>query len=207
MPYLYTQDRFAPGGYHAWSHSRDGIWLFRDDEDRKTFEQMMNRHLSSVPQFDQRGRPYCSLREEVRLCARAVLSNHFHLVLWQKVPGGIERLMRRVLGAYTRYYHRKYGTSGPLFEGRYRTRLIQGRKSFMWRVAYVHDNHKREGLDWAFSTHRLFTPDEDPPSWLEVGKTLEVFGGRDGYLRYMDEFLLRRRLDATLRVDDPMYWG
>ncbi|MGK2878025.1 MAG: transposase [Solirubrobacterales bacterium] len=207
MPYLFSQDRREPGGYHVWSHSRDGIWLFRDDEDRKTFEQLMNRHLSAVPHFDRRGRPYRCLRDEVRMCARAVLSNHFHLVLWQKVPGGIDRLMRRVLGAYTLYYHRKYGTSGPLFEGRYRARLIQGRKSFMWRVAYVHDNHKRAGLDWRFSTHRLFVDEQEPPSWLEVTKTLEVFGGLDRYKNYMSDFRHRRALDAALRVDNPMNWS
>lgn len=207
MPYLFSQDRREPGGYHVWSHSRDRIWLFRDDEDRRVFEQMMNRHLSAVPHFDQRGRPYRCLRNEVRLCARVVLSNHFHLVLWQKVAGGIDSLMRRVLGAYTLYYHRRYGTSGPLFEGRFRSRRIEGRKSFMWCVAYVHDNHKGAGLDWKFSTHRLFIADEDPPSWLEAAKTLEVFGGLDAYQRYMAKFLERRRLDATLRLDDPINWG
>jgi hypothetical protein len=207
MPYLYSQDRRERGGYHVWSHSLDGIWLFRDREDRQNFESMMNRHLSSVPQFDRRGRQLVNLRDEVRMCARNVLSNHFHLVLWQKIPGGIERLMRRVQVAYAHYFHQKYGTSGPLFEGRYRARLIEGRKSFMWRIAYVHDNHKRAGLDWDFSTHKLFVAEEAAPSWLEVDKTLEVFGGADGYKRYMAEFLERRRLDNTLRIDDPMNWG
>lgn len=203
MAYLFAEDRADPGAYHVWGKALEGIWLFRDDEDRVTFEWLVNRHLSAVPQLDGRRRPYVCLRDEVRLCARNLLWTHFHLILWQRVNGGIDQLMRRVLNAYTRYYNDKYGRAGSLFPGPYRARLIEGRKSFMWRVAYVQNNHKREGLDWRFSTHRLFVAQDPPPSWLELDRTLTVFGGRDAYSDYMKRFLTRADLDRDLRIDGP----
>jgi hypothetical protein len=109
--------------------------------------------------------------------------------------------MRRVLGAYSRYYHRRHGTDGQLLEGRFRARPIVGRKSFMWRIAYVHKNHKSEGLDWRFSTHRFFSGGEDAPGWLERDKTLGVFGGRRSYRAYMERFTTRQELDNELRID------
>lgn len=204
MPYKYTSQGQSPGAYHVFNRARDGIWLFRDDEDRRHFERLINRHLSAVPQLDSRGRPYESLRDEVRMCARNVLSSHFHLILWQKVPGGIDRLMNRVLAAYTRYYHRKYGTSGPLYAGRFRRRMIESDKSFMWRVGYVHDNHKREGLDYRFSTHKLLISG-DAPSWLEAEATLKVFGGLSNYQRYMEKRIQRNTLDDQLRQDGTLF--
>jgi hypothetical protein len=200
VAYLYSVDRAKPGSYHVWGRARDGIRLFRDDEDRATFEGLIARYLSKVPHFDARGNPYVQLRDEVRACAGNQLTTHYHLIAWQKLPGGIDNLMRRVIHAYTRYYHSKYGTSGSLFPGPYRARRIIGRKSLKWRIAYVQKNHKELGLDWKFSTHRYFNGDGGP-DWLEVDATLDVFGGLDDYLEYMEKFELRAELDEELRID------
>jgi hypothetical protein len=113
--------------------------------------------------------------------------------------------MRRAMAGYVRYFHRKYGADGPLFAGEYRARRLDGPKTFMWRVAYVHDNHKRLGLDYRYSTHRLFLNPQDAPSWLEVEATLKLFGGLDGYLEYMRLRADRNALDEDLRLDTA--WG
>lgn len=82
------------------------------------------------------------------------MTKHFHPVLWQKVAGGIDRLMRRVTAGYVRYFHRRYGTSGPMFAGEYRARRLDGLKTFMWRVGgvdgyfeYMRKRAERNALD------------------------------------------------------------
>lgn len=198
MAYRFAEDRQSPGAYHVWAKVPEGRALFRDDDDRTYFEWLMDRHLSESARVDARHRQFVPLRDEVGLCARNLLTSHFHLVLWQKTAGGIERLMRRVLAIYTRYYNRKYRTEGALFPGPYRSSRIEGRKSFRWRVAYVHANHKRLRLGWRFSTHASLI-DEDPPTWLEAEKTLRAFDGHSEYLAYMEKYLARKDLDAELR--------
>lgn len=188
MPYDYSEDRRRPGLYHVWVRGRKGVWLFRDDEDRRYFEYLIDRHLASVPPLDSRGRPLEWLYGKLRQCARNLLSSHFHQVLWQTEPGMIERLMHNALGAYSRYYRAKYGFSGQLYDGPYRARRIEDRPSLRWRIAYVHFNHKGMGLDWEFSTHRLFMEDADPPGWLAAQPMLRLFGGRDGYLSYLEQY-------------------
>jgi hypothetical protein len=110
----------------------------------------------------------------------------------------MEGLMRRVLTGYTRYHHERHGSSGPLFAGEYRARKITDEENFRWRVAYVHDNHS-SGLDYRFSTHRLFLDPEQAPSWLEVNSSLKFFGGVDGYEEYLRRRELRASLDRELR--------
>lgn len=202
MAYRFSEDRSTPGTYHVWGKALDGVWLFRDDDDRKNFEAIIANYLTPNRRSTRRDRPVVCLWKEVAICASNLLSSHFHLVIWQKVLGGIDRLMRRVLQVYTRYYHDKYGTSGSLFPGPFRARLITGAKSLKWRIAYVQKNHKRQGLDWKFSSHRFFVT-RDGPAWLEVDKTLRLFGGHNGYLEYMEKYELRSALDDELRIDDP----
>lgn len=175
--------------------------IFRDDDDRRAFASIVNRYLSEVPSLDHFGRPYAQLGSEVKLCARNLLTTHYHLIFNQLAEGGMDNLMRRVINAYTQYFHRRYGTSGSLFAGPFRAKRIEGRKSFLYRVGYVHKNHKREGLDWAHSSHRQFLEPDEAPSWLNVGPVLNAFGGLEEYLEYMEEFEERARLDEKLRLD------
>ncbi|MBJ7353197.1 MAG: hypothetical protein JHC98_00070 [Thermoleophilaceae bacterium] len=204
MAYKYSRDRRELGAYHVYNRAIDGTRLFGDDEDRRVFAGMTQRHLTAVPEKDRRGRPYRSLRDEVRMNARCLLTSLFHLVLWQRVAGGIDRLMRRVLGAYVRYFHKKYGGSGPMFAGEFRARRIDGPNSFKWRIGYVHDNHERLGLDYEFSTHGLYLSPNEAPTWLDVGSTLKIFGGLPAYLDYMKQRAERARLDQELRRDQRL---
>lgn len=198
MPYSGSRKPNALSAFHVYNRARPGLWLFHDDEDRHAFEEMMTRYLSANPHFDSRGKQYKNLRESVRMNARCLMSSHFHTVLNQLRPGGMADLMQRVLSSYTRYHHQRHGSTGPLFEGEYRARKITAAENFRWRIAYVHDNHP-SGLDYRFSTHRLYLNPSDAPSWLDVESSLQSFGGLDGYNAYMERRSLRARLDAELR--------
>jgi hypothetical protein len=198
MPYSGARKPKAKSSFHVYNRVRRGLWLFHDDDDRLVFEEMMNRHLSSVPHFDSRGRKYVNLRDKVRMNSRCLMSSHFHNVLTQLRDGGMSELMRRVIAAYTQYHHQRHGSTGSLFAGEYRARMITSAEDFRWRTAYVHDNHP-SGLDYRFSTHRLYLRPEDAPSWLDVEASLQSFGGLDGYKRYLQNRDLRRQLDDELR--------
>ena len=163
------------------------------------FEDMLKRYLSKVPQFDSRGRQYDCLRSHVRLSANCLLTTHHHNILNQLTPGGMEKLMQPVTGAYTRYYNQRHGGEGTLFAGPFRAKPINSPEQFKWRVAYVHDNHRGEGFDYRFSTHRYFLDPSSAPSWIDVEQTLAAFGGLDGYLEYIEARETRARLDRLLR--------
>lgn len=198
MPYAGARKPDAVSAFHVYNRVRPGLWLFHYDEDRLVFEAMMNRHLSRVPHFDSRGKQYANLRDSVRMNARCLMGSHFHNILSQLRPGGMGDLMRRVITGYTRYHHQRHGTSGPLFAGEYRGKKITSAEDFRWRTAYVHDNHP-SGLDYRFSTHRLYLQPEDSPSWLEVESSLKAFGGLEGYKTYLRRRDQRARLDGELR--------
>lgn len=198
MPSRNTRKSAEPGSFHVYNRGRKGAPIFRDDADRDKFKDLLVSHLSAVAHFDSRGRPVKSLRDEVSLVAMCLMTTHFHLVLWQRVPRGMERLMRSVLVAYTSYFNRRHGTSGSLFAGEYRARQLEDAKDFMWAVGYVHDNHA-SGLDYRYSTHGRYLRADHSASWLDVEASLSVFGGRAAYRRYMQKRADRAALDDELR--------
>lgn len=203
MAYPNTRRRnWRLGAFHVYNRARDGRPMFVDDDDRFVFEDMMNRHLGTRPSFDSRGRQYENLRGSVRLYARCLPTTHFHNVLEQLRPGGMNDLMRRVLGSYVQHFNARHGERGPMFSGPFRGKPIATPEQFRWRVAYVHDNHKRDGLKYRFSTHRRFLTPDDPPPWLDIDRALDWFGGIDGYMDYLSARETRARLDRLLRGPD-----
>lgn len=200
VAYKYTRDdKLSLGAFHVFNRASHGRLMFRDDRDREKFAEILIRHLSAVPHFDRFGRQYECLRERVSLLACNLMTTHFHLVLWQKISGGIESLIHRALSAYTRYYNRRHGTRGPLFEHEYCARRIESRESLRWRIAYVNDNHKGLGVDYKFSTHRYMLEPHDCPTWLDVNAALKAFGSAEQYLEYLAHREVRNRLDKELR--------
>ncbi len=199
MAYLFTRDRAEPGFYHVWKRAIPGRVLFRDDEDRLVFEDKLNRYLTRLPSRDGRGRPYPNLSDKVRLCARNILATHYHLGIDQLEPGGIADLMHRVTTAYVLYYNRKYGTNGSPFKGEYNADKAESLKQIKYRILYVNANHKREGVDYRFSTHRRLIAPDEAPSWLDVERTLGFFGGLDEYLYDVRRYAARLDLDRELR--------
>lgn len=169
--------------------------MFHDDDDRRAFMDILKRHLSRIPSRDSRGRPHKNLRDVVRLAAFALKENHFHLVLYQVVAGGVGELMRPVLVAYTNYFNRKYGTSGSLFVDVTRRRLLDGRREELDGISYVHDNHGPD-CRCEFCSHRFYVGDEaDVPSWIGVKGGLELFGGVAEYERFRRLRWERKRFD------------
>jgi putative transposase len=68
------------------------------------------------------------------------MPNHFHLVLHQKADNGISRFLKKVGTGYSMYFNKKYGHSGILFQGRFKSRHINNEAYQNWIFAYVHLN-------------------------------------------------------------------
>lgn len=158
--------------------------MFLDDRDRDVFLELLKRYLSEIDRPDERGRRFPCLRDKVRLITFALMTTHFHLILFQIEPGGLDDLMHRVLTAYVKYFNNRHGTQGPMFNGEYRADHKPDRRSQLTAIAYVHDNH---GADCHCNHcgHRYFIADSvDTPSWIGARGALDLFGSRSSYRRY-----------------------
>ena len=86
----------------------------------------------------------------VEVVAYCLNPNHFHLILKQLAPNGIQKFMHKLGTGYTMYFNDKYKSSGALFQGRYKAIHVDSNEYLLHLSAYVnlnseaHQNGKRD---------------------------------------------------------------
>src|SRR5512133_3697782 len=121
-------------------------------------------------------------REKVAIHAYVLMSNHFHLLATPETAEGIPRMMQAVGRQYVRYFNQRQARSGTLWEGRYRSTLIQAERYLLACMVYIDLNPVRASLvanpaEYPWSSHahyaglrsdKLVTPH---PLYWELGNT------------------------------------
>jgi len=118
----------------------------------------------------------------VAVHAYVLMENHFHLLVTPEAQDSLPKMMQAVGRRYVRHFNAKHGRSGTLWEGRYKSTLIQTERYLLACMAYIDLNPVRAGLvaharDYSWSSHghyigqkteRLITPH---PLYWELGNT------------------------------------
>jgi putative transposase len=150
--------------YHVFNRGANKNNLFREDKDWVRFLFLLLYCQSPVvvantPRFirmkaleDGFSVPEKNMGEIlktrfVELISFCVMPNHFHLLVREKEEGGIARYLQRVSTGYTMYFNTKYGTSGHLFQGRYKDVHVKDNDQLLYLSAYIHRN-PRELSKW-----------------------------------------------------------
>ena len=75
-----------------------------------------------------------------------LMSNHLHLLVTPETADGVPLMMQGVGRAYVRWFNRRHGRSGTLWEGRYRSTLIEAERYLLACMAYIELNPVRAGM-------------------------------------------------------------
>ncbi|AEG91890.1 transposase [Ramlibacter tataouinensis] len=137
--------RLTVAGYphHIIQRGNNGQPVFSTSGDRETFLSIL------AEQARQR---------QVALHAYVLMDNHFHLLASPASAEAIPRWMQAVGRQYVRYYNQRMGRTGTLWEGRYRSNLIQAERYLLACMVYLDLNPVRAGLvaqaaDYPWSSH------------------------------------------------------
>ncbi len=171
--------------YHIYTRGHGGRQIFRDDEDYQFFLDLFERHLSSVQLFDKYRKPYKHLREQIELLCYCLMSDHFHLLIFQNEQGAMSQLMRSVMTSYSCYFNKRYNLSGALFESRYKASLIETDKSVLNISRYIH----LVPVDWRmyyFSSISAFFG-IGMTDWIQPDRLIEISGSRPIYADFLDD--------------------
>lgn len=94
----------------------------------------------------------------VAVHAYVLMENHFHLLATPQTGTSIPQMMQALGRRYVRYFNDTHGRSGTLWEGRYRSTLIQSERYLLACMAYLDLNPVRAGIvaraqDYPWSSH------------------------------------------------------
>lgn len=83
---------------------------------------------------------------EVAIHAYVLMSNHFHLLATPHTSNGLPQMMQAVGRRYVRHFNDAQKRTGTLWEGRYKSTLIQTDRYLLACMAYIDLNPVRAGL-------------------------------------------------------------
>ncbi len=94
----------------------------------------------------------------VAIHAYVLMGNHFHLLATPQTADGLPQMMQAVGRRYVRYFNDKQKRTGTLWEGRYKSTLIQTESYLLACMAYIDLNPVRANMvvqarDYPWSSH------------------------------------------------------
>jgi len=78
--------------------------------------------------------------------AYVLMTNHVHLLLSSREPDGASNLMKHLGQRYVQYVNRTYKRSGSLWEGRFRSSIVQAENYLLRCYRYIELNPVRAGM-------------------------------------------------------------
>ncbi len=130
-----------------------------------------------------------SERVPTRVLGWCLMPNHFHLVLWPREDGELAKWMQWLMTSHVRRHHRRYHSTGHVWQGRFKSFPIQRRAPSahesaqgeleevnpLWTVLrYVERSPLRADLvahpeDWPWSSYRWWRHPAERPAWVNAG--------------------------------------
>lgn len=134
--------------YHVYNRGVERRTIFMDERDYERFIGLL--YLANATNVlhssDCQGRSlterFAHKREGtlVEIGAWCLMPNHFHLLLKEKVAGGISTFMRKLLTGYSMYFNTKYHRTGGLFQGRFLAKHLDTDEYLKYQYSYIHLN-------------------------------------------------------------------
>ena len=132
--------------YHIMCRSISEVDLFQDEEDKEYYMTLLKRYKEKY---------------ECAIIAYSLMENHLHLYLDPK-GFDVSTFMHSVNSAYVVHFNTKHKRHGPLFQGRFASKIIETDAYALTLSAYIHNNAKdipgyngREE-DYPFSSYGVY---------------------------------------------------
>ena len=122
---------FPGAWYHVMARGNNRERIFRVDADYRRYLGLMKEALT---------------RYECRLHAYALMTNHVHLMVETGQTHSISRAIQWLHTSYSTYVNRRHDRVGHVFQGRYRSEIVDRDTYALELSRYIHLNPVRAAL-------------------------------------------------------------
>ena len=98
--------------YHVYARGINKQQIFLNESDFNYFILLLGRYLSHLKEAHAGQRNYVNFSESIHLISYYLMSNHFHLLVYQIEQRAMANLMRSLLTSYSMYFNKKYQRKG-----------------------------------------------------------------------------------------------
>jgi REP element-mobilizing transposase RayT len=162
--------------YHLLSRGNEGKDIFDDDRDRRIF-------LKTVGEMSE--------RFAMSVYAYVLMGNHYHLMV-KTERANLKKAMHWFGTTFTQRFNFRHSRKGHLFQGRYKSILVQNDAYLLQLSCYIHRNPIRAGIvkrlaDYRWSSYLVYAYGRKAPSWLQTDLILSQFESEDPFKSYREK--------------------
>lgn len=165
-----------PGAlYHVTNRGNEKKPIFKNDADRRNFLEILSESTTTY---------------SARIYSFVLMANHFHLLV-ETPLGNLSELMRHFNITYTSYFNRRHQRTGHLYQGRYKSILVDKDEYLTMVSRYIHLNpvkigavrhlpiRKKLNSLWKYKWSSLpgFISSKNRFKFVEYGMILGEYGG------------------------------
>lgn len=97
-------------------------------------------------------------RKIISFIAYLLMPTHIHFHVSEQTENAISKFMQNLCNSYTRFFNIKYERTGPLWQGRFKRKLVGSDDQLLYLTKYIHLNPVKAGLvnnprDWQASSY------------------------------------------------------
>ena len=161
--------------YHLLSRGNRKRDIFIDNGDRGMF-------LNTVGEMSE--------RFEIQIFSYVLMNNHYHLLIKTR-RANLKKAMHWFGTTYTQRFNTRHLKSGHLFQGRYKSILVQNDAYLLQLSCYIHRNPLRANVvkrlaDYRWSSYLAYAYGRNAPEWLSTDLILMQFNGDDRHKNYRE---------------------
>ena len=180
-----AREKSSTGVYHVMQRGINQQIIFEDDQD-------YHKYLDTLKAYQK--------QSGYMIYAWCLMSNHLHLLIKEKVEG-LGTAFRRIGASYVYWYNWKYGRRGHLFQGRFKSEVVEDSSYFLTVIRYIHQNPLKAGIvkkigDYRWSSYKEYV---SKPWICDTDFALDMFSAnRAQAVKLFKEFNLAENDDQCL---------
>lgn len=180
--------------YHVLSRGNEGRAIFQDDTDRL-------KCLDTVGEMSD--------RFDIDIFSYVLMQNHYHLLL-RTNRANLSKAMQWFGATYTTRFNVRHHRYGHLFQGRYKSILVQNDAYLLQLSCYIHCNPLRARIveqleEYPWSSYPCYALKASAPEWLSTSLILSQFRAVDKYKAYRRK--VQRYSGEQREVSDDFHLG
>jgi REP-associated tyrosine transposase len=164
---------YAGAFYHILSRGNQKQNIFADIKDQERFLDIIGEMAT---------------RFDIAIFAYVLLENHYHILLKTRSPN-LSKAMQWMGTTYTRIYNNRHNRAGHLFQGRYKSFVVENDAYLLQLSYYIHCNPFRAGLvnrlsDYRWSSYPIYAYAKKGPEWLSTDLIWSFYKGEAPHISY-----------------------
>ena len=192
--------------YHIYNRGVDSRIIFKDEYDYERFMVLLHlcngKNTVDMRNYSREGKSFAKIfsvdmgDKLVDIGAYCLMPNHFHILIYERIEGGISMFMKKISTAYSMYFNRKYERKGGLLDRPFKAKHIDKDPYLNWVFSYIHLNPVKI-IDSSWKENGILNP-------VKAEKFMKEYK----YSSYYDYFIDNREESIILKKDVfPEHFG